>query len=96
MSRLESSHRDYASLYIQPSSLPHCINSLSLQPQYRTHAHEIKESVNIGVVAQAVERYTTGTAIYWQKDANKYTVLPPFPITEDKISPDEFDASLLL
>ena len=25
-----------------------------------------------------------------------YVVLPPFPITEDKVSPDEFDASLLL
>jgi peptide subunit release factor 1 (eRF1) len=96
LSRLESSHRDYVSLYIQPSSLPHCINDLSLQPQYNTYAHEIKESVNIKAVAQAVERYNTGTAIYWQKDGNKYIVLPPFPITEDKISPDEFDASPLL
>jgi len=96
LSRLESSHRDYVSLYIQPSSSPHCINGLSLQPQYKTYVHEIKESVNIKAVAQAVERHNTGTAIYWQKDGNKYIVLPPFLITEDKISPDEFDASPLL
>jgi hypothetical protein len=96
LSRLESSHRDYVNLYIQPSSFPHCINGLSLQHQYKIYAHEIKESINIKAVAQAVERYNTGTAIYWQKDGNKYIVLPPFPITEDRISPDEFDASPLL
>jgi hypothetical protein len=94
--KLESSRGDYVSLYIQPSSFPHYINGLSLQPKYKTYAHEIKESVNIKTVAQAIERYNTGTAIYWQKDGNKYVVLPPFPITEDKISPDEFDASPLL
>jgi hypothetical protein len=96
LSRLESSRDDYVSLYIQPSSFPHYINGLSLQPQYKTYAYEIKGLVNIKAVAQAVERYNTGTAIYWQKDGNKYIVLPPFPITEDKISPDEFDASPLL
>jgi len=96
LARLESSHKDCISLYIQPSSFPHCINGLSLQPQYKTYAHEIKESVNIKAVAQAVERYNTGTAIYWQKDGNKYIVLPPFPITADKISTDEFDATPLL
>ena len=93
LSILESSLRDYVSLYIQPSSFPHCINGLSLQPQYKTYAHAIKELVNIKAVAQAVETYNTGTAIYWQKDDNKYIVLPAFPITEDKISPDEFDVS---
>ncbi len=96
LSRLESSPGDYISLYIKPSSFPYCINGLSLRPQYNTYAHEIKESVNIKAVAQAVKRYNTGAAIYWQKNGNKYIVLPPFPITEDKISPDEFDASPLL
>jgi len=96
LSRLESSREDYVSVYIQPSSFPHLINCLFLQLQYKTYAHEIKELVNVKAVAQAVETYNTGTAIYWQKDGNKYIVLPPFPITEDKISPDEFDASHLL
>lgn len=96
LSRLESSPGDYISLYIKPSSFPYCINGLSLRPQYNTYAHEIKESVNIKAVAQAVERYNTGAAIYWQKNGNKYIVLPPFPITEDKISLGKFDASPLL
>ena len=96
LSRLESSPGDCISLYIKPSFFPYCINGLSLRPQYNTYAHEIKESVNIKAVAQAVERYNTGAAIYWQKNGNKYIVLPPFPITEDKISLGKLDASLLL
>jgi len=96
LSRLESSPGDYISLYIKPSSFPYFINGPSLRPQYHTYAHEIKEPVNIKAVAQAVERYNTGTAIYWQKNGNKYIVLPPFPITEDKISLGKLDASPLL
>jgi len=96
LSRLESSPGDYISLYIKPSSFPYSTNGLSLQPQYNTYAHEIKESVNIKAIAQAVERYNTGVAIYWQKNGNKYIVLPPFPITEDKISLGKLDASPLL
>jgi len=63
LSRLESSSGDYISLYTKPSSFPYCTNGLSLQPQYNTYAHEIKESVNIKVVARVVERYNTGVAI---------------------------------
>jgi hypothetical protein len=96
LSRLESSPGDYINLYIKPSSFPYCINELSLQPQYNTYAHEIKESVNIKAVAQKVEKYNTGVAVYWQENGNKYIVLPPFPITEDKISLGELDAFPLL
>jgi hypothetical protein len=67
--RLKSSPGDYISLYIKPSSI-YCINGLSLRPQYHTHTHEIKQSVNIKSVAQAVEKYNTGAVIYWQKTGN--------------------------
>jgi len=96
LSRLESSPGDYISMYIKPSSFPYFINRLSLQPQYNIYAHEIKESVNTKAVAQSVERYNTGAAVYWQENSNKYIVLPPFPITADKISPGELDAFPLL
>ena len=93
LSRLESSPGDYISLYIKPSSFPCRIHELPLRPKYSTYAHEIKEAVNIKAVAQAVERYNTGAAIYWQENSTKYIVLPPLPITEDKISLGELDAS---
>jgi len=47
-------------------------------------------------VAQAAARYNTGAAIYWQENGNKAIVLPPFPITEDKILSGKFDTSPLL
>ncbi len=96
LSRLESSPGDYIGLYIKPSSFPCCINGLSLQPQYNKYAHKIKESVNTKAVVRAVERYNTGADIYWQQNGNKYIVVPPFPITEDKISTGKFDASPLI
>jgi peptide subunit release factor 1 (eRF1) len=95
LARLETSPGDYITLYIRPSSFPHYINELSLQPRYSTHADEIKESINIKAVAHAIEAYNTGTAIYWQKNGNNYIVLPPFPITEDKVSIGELDTSIL-
>jgi len=64
LSRLENSPGDYISLYIKPSSFPYCINGLPLRPQHHTYAHEIKEAVKIKAVAQAVEKYNTGAAIY--------------------------------
>jgi len=66
LSRLESSSGDYISVYIKPSSFPHCISGLSFWPQCNTYVHEIKESLNIKAVSQAVEKYNTGAAIYWQ------------------------------
>jgi len=94
--RLESSPEEYMSLYIKPSSFPYCTNGQSLQPQFNAYAHEIKESVNIKAVSQAIERYNTGAAIYWQKKGNKYIVLPPFPITEDRISLGALDTFPLI
>lgn len=96
LSRLKSSPGDYISLYIKPSSFPDYINRLSPRPPYNTYTHEIKESVNLKAVAQAAGRYNTGAATYWQENGNKYIVLPPFPITEDKILSGKFDISPLL
>jgi len=95
LARLETSPGDYITLHISPSSFPHYINELALQPRYVTYADEIKESFNIKAVAHAIEDYNTGTAIYWQRNGNRYIVLPPFPITEDKISIGELDTSIL-
>jgi hypothetical protein len=95
LARLETSTGDYITLYVRPSSFPHYMNELALQPRYSTYADEIKEAVNIKAVAHAIEVYDTGTAIYWQKNGNRYIVLPPFPITQDKISIGELDTSIL-
>ena len=55
LTRLETSHGDYITLYIRPSSFPHYINELALQPRYSTYADEIKEAVSIKSVAHVIE-----------------------------------------
>jgi len=95
LTRLKTSPGDYITLYIRPASFPHYIDELALQPSYSAYADEIKEAISIKAVAHAIEPYNTGTAIYWQKNGNRYIVLPSFPITEDKISVGELDNSIL-
>ncbi len=51
--------------------------------------------VNIKTVVQEAEKYNTWAAIFWQENGNKHIVLPPFPITENKVSLGELDTSLL-
>lgn len=95
LAELKSSPRDYVTLYMKPSSFPHYINELSPEPKYNICIDEIKELVNTKVVIQGAEKYRTGAAIFWQKNGNKHVVLPPFPISENKVSLGELDTSLL-
>ena len=95
LAKLKTSPGDYITLYAKPSSFPHYLDGLSLQPKCRIYADEIKGSVKIKTVVQGAEKHNTGAAIYWPKNGNKYIVLPPFAITEDKVSIGELDTSLL-
>ncbi len=95
LAELEASREDYVTLYLKPSSFPHYINELSLDPKYSACLDEIKELANAKAVIQGAEKYKTGAAIFWQASSNKYIVLPPFPISENKISLGKPDISLL-
>jgi len=95
LAELEASREDYVTLYLKPSSFPHYINELSLDPKYTACLDEIKELANAKAVIQGAEKYRAGTAIFWQASGNKYIVLPPFPISENKISLGKPDISPL-
>ena len=95
VAELKTSPGDYMSLYVKPSSFPHYIDELALGPEHSMYANEIKESVNSKAVIGEAERYNTGAAIFWQQEGNKHIVLPPFPLTENKVFLGELDTSLL-
>ncbi len=95
LAKLETSPGDYLTLYVKPSSFPRFLDELSLEPKYSLWVDEIRESVNSKAVTQEAEKYNTGAAIFWQENGNKYVVLPPFPLTENKVSLSEPDTSLL-
>jgi len=95
LGQLESSRGDYVTLYVKPSSFPHYVNLLSLDPKYSECVDEIKQLANAKAVIQAAEKYETGAVIFWQTSGNKYIVLPPFPISDNKVSLGKPDISLL-
>lgn len=95
LSSLEGSNQDFVTLYITPDSFPDYANEISLGQKYSTHANEIKDAVKTKSVISGAEKYGTGAAIFWNGPGNKHIVLPPFPIAENKVSPDKLDASIL-
>jgi len=95
LAELEKSPGEYITIYVKPSSFPHYINELSLEPKHSTCANEIKQLASTESVIRGTERYNTGAAIFWQESGNRYMVLPPFPIRENKVSLGELDTSVL-
>jgi len=95
LAELEKSPGEYITIYVKPSSFPCYINELSLQSKYSVCTAEIKELVNIKNFIHVTERYNTGAAIFWQESGNKHLVLPPFPISENRVSLGELDKSIL-
>jgi len=95
LAELKTSPGDYVTLYMKPSSFPYYINELSLESKYNICIAEIKERVNTKAVIQGAKKYKTGAAIFWQENGNKHIVLPPFPVSKNKVSFGELDTSLL-
>lgn len=95
LAELKTSPGDYVTLYVKPSSFPHYINKLPPEPECHICMDEIKGFVNTKAIIQGAEKYKTGVAIFWQKNGNKHVVLPPFPISENKVSFGKLDTSSL-
>jgi len=95
LAELGASTEDCLTLYLKPSSFPHYMNELSLDPKYITWLDEIKDLANSKPVIQGAGKYRTGAVIFWQARGYKYIVLPPFPISEDKISLGKPDIAAL-
>jgi len=95
LAQLRASPGDYVNLYIKPSSFPHRISELLIEAGHDICAGEIKHSVANEALVTEAGRYRTGAVIFWGENGDKYIVLPPFPIGDDRISVGELDASLL-
>jgi len=95
LTELKASPGEYVTLYARPSSFPHYINELALRPEYSRYANKIEELVNNEVIIGEAEKYNTGAVVFWQADGSKHIILPPFPITANKIATGKLDTSLL-
>ena len=95
LAELQTSPGDYVTLYVRPSSFPDYINKLALRPGHGSYASEIKAAANSKVIIEEAAKYNTGAVVFWQVDGNKYTILPPFAITANKVVTGGLDTSLL-
>jgi len=59
---------------------------LFLSPKRITWLDEIKDTTSAKAVIQAAEKYRTEAPISRQASGHKYIMLPPFPISENKVS----------
>ena len=95
LSTLEATAGDFVTMYVETACFPDYMDRLSPGPKYSAYADEIKRAVNTEAVIQGTKKYETGVAIFWNEAGNKHVVLPPFPITENKVSVGELDTSVL-
>lgn len=95
LAELSARPGDIVTIYAEPASFPGRINELLAEAPFTTYADQIKESANIESVAKEAEKYRTGAAIFWKGQGDKYIVLPPFPISRNRVLIGELDTSLL-
>jgi len=55
---------------------------------------EIKQAASTEAVTDAVKKYGTGAVIFWSR-IDKHILLPPFPVTANRLSEGKLDLSLL-
>jgi len=92
---IEATPGDSVTLYIEPARFPGYLDSLSLEPKYRMYTDEIREAVSCKAVIQGIKKRETGAVVFWGGAGNKHIILPPYIITESKVSTDKIDVSVL-
>ncbi len=95
LTKLSARPRDIVTIYAEPASFPSRINELLSETPFTACADEVKESANTEAVIKEAERYRTGAAIFWNEHGNKHIILPPFPISRNRVLIGELDTSLL-
>lgn len=94
LSQIEASSGGYClTAYVKPSSLSHYITKLPAE--FSPFAEEIKETLNRGDVLRETQRYGTGVVIFWGEGENKHLVLPPFPLSEERVFQGKLETSSL-
>jgi len=84
LSSLESSTEDSLTVYVNPASFPNYVDTLAPGEKYTGQVAEIQQAVRTDDVADNAGKYGTGAAIFWS-ELGKQIVLPPFPITVNRI-----------
>ena len=91
--QLESDTNDYLSIYASPLSFPNYV--VQAMVQSGSQAEDLKEAIASDALLREAEQRTTGAVIFWSQSGYKKIILPPFPLTEDKLFCGKPQTSLL-
>ena len=83
LAQLEGSSGDYLTIYVRPSSFPSYVTNL--QVELTPFGGEIRAALGTEAVIQEAQRYGTGAVIFWGETDNRFIVLPPFALPEDRV-----------
>ena len=86
--------KETVTLYIDPPSFPGHISKLLSETPSITFANDILEASNNVTVTKEAEKYQTGAVIFW--DGARHIILPPFPVTDNKVISGKLDTSFLI
>jgi len=92
LTRLEESYGDCLTIYLTQSRFTNY--PAGLTGELGLSADEIKSLLTEELILREAERHQTGAVIFWGNE-NKYLVLPPFPIPEDRVFRGKPETSLL-
>ncbi len=96
LANLSAGPGELLTMYVEPASFPGRINELLSEAPLTAHVEEVDESASSEAVTREAERYGTGAAIFWNGHGSKYIILPPFPVSMNRVMIGELDTSLLL
>ncbi len=86
---------DCLSIYVEPGLFPQYVLDLALGTEWQPLLDEVKSAVSSTAVAGAARRYGTGAAIFWSDGADRYLIMPPFPLAESRVSTGPAETSPL-
>ena len=93
LDQFQAEPQDCITVYLTPTSLRHQASELAAQ--LRAMPEEIREALGDESIMRSAERCGSGLVILWSEKRNGLVVLPPFAITEDKVSRGTADTSPL-
>ncbi|MFO8143736.1 MAG: Vms1/Ankzf1 family peptidyl-tRNA hydrolase [Dehalococcoidales bacterium] len=85
LDRLKNDREDYLTIYARPQSFPAYILKC-IEESSDFIPEEIEQFINGKSIKREVEHMATGAVLFWSRYESKITVVPPFPVWEDRVS----------
>ncbi len=94
LTELEAWQRDCLSIYLNSSSFP--LDTTGPDSEFYFSSGKVQAALGSQAVLQEAKRYGTSVILFWKDEENRHIVLPPFPVSENKVFQGRIEISPLL